>query len=90
MTAIHGNIEDINDVEDMLKMADNALYKAKAKGEIVLHFKPCSIKCNAELLIKLMKQCPLVCKKFYLKIQRVYGIYAYKKLLIQERKGEVL
>ena len=32
VTAIHGNIEDINDVEDMLKMADNALYKAKAKG----------------------------------------------------------
>lgn len=32
VTAIRGNTHDINDIEDILKKADNALYKAKAKG----------------------------------------------------------
>lgn len=32
MAAIRGNVDDIEDVEDILKMADNALYKAKANG----------------------------------------------------------
>jgi diguanylate cyclase (GGDEF)-like protein len=32
MAAIRGNIGDIDDVEDVLKKADDALYKAKAKG----------------------------------------------------------
>jgi diguanylate cyclase (GGDEF)-like protein/PAS domain S-box-containing protein len=32
VAAIHGNTDDISDFEDMLKMADIALYKAKAKG----------------------------------------------------------
>ena len=32
VTAIRGGANDINDIEDILKMADNALYKAKAKG----------------------------------------------------------
>ncbi|HHW04246.1 MAG TPA: GGDEF domain-containing protein [Thermoanaerobacterales bacterium] len=32
VAAIGGNADDINDIEDILKMADNALYKAKAKG----------------------------------------------------------
>lgn len=31
LAAIHGNA-DVNDIEDILKMADDALYKAKAKG----------------------------------------------------------
>ena len=32
VAAIHGNNDDINDIEDTIKMADDALYKAKAKG----------------------------------------------------------
>jgi diguanylate cyclase (GGDEF)-like protein/PAS domain S-box-containing protein len=32
VAAIRGNTDDINNIEDTLKMADNALYKAKAKG----------------------------------------------------------
>ncbi|HPU02227.1 MAG TPA: GGDEF domain-containing protein, partial [Bacillota bacterium] len=32
MAAIRGNIDDIDDIEDVLKKADDALYKAKAKG----------------------------------------------------------
>jgi diguanylate cyclase (GGDEF)-like protein len=32
VAAIRGNTDDINDIEDILKMADDALYKAKAKG----------------------------------------------------------
>jgi diguanylate cyclase (GGDEF)-like protein/PAS domain S-box-containing protein len=32
VAVIRGNINDINDIEDTLKMADDALYKAKAKG----------------------------------------------------------
>lgn len=36
VAAIRGNTDDINDIEDILKMADDALYKAKARGEIVL------------------------------------------------------
>jgi diguanylate cyclase (GGDEF)-like protein/PAS domain S-box-containing protein len=32
VAAIRGNTDDINDIEDTLKMADDALYKAKAKG----------------------------------------------------------
>jgi len=32
MAAIRGNTDDIYDIEDVLKKADDALYKAKAKG----------------------------------------------------------
>ena len=32
VAAIRGNTDDINNIEDILKMADDALYKAKAKG----------------------------------------------------------
>jgi diguanylate cyclase (GGDEF)-like protein len=32
VAAIRDNTNDINDIEDILKMADDALYKAKAKG----------------------------------------------------------
>ena len=32
VAAIRGDTNDINDIEDILKMADDALYKAKAKG----------------------------------------------------------
>jgi diguanylate cyclase (GGDEF)-like protein len=32
VAAIRGATDDINDIEDILKMADDALYKAKAKG----------------------------------------------------------
>jgi diguanylate cyclase (GGDEF)-like protein len=32
VATIRGNTDDINDIEDALKMADDALYKAKAKG----------------------------------------------------------
>jgi diguanylate cyclase (GGDEF)-like protein/PAS domain S-box-containing protein len=32
VAAIRGNTNDINDIEDAFKMADEALYKAKAKG----------------------------------------------------------
>ncbi len=32
VATIRGNSDDINDIEDILKMADDALYKAKAKG----------------------------------------------------------
>jgi hypothetical protein len=62
--------------------------KQKLRGEIVLHFKPCSIKCNAELLIKLMKQCLACLQEVLLENPGAYMVlYAYKKLLIQERKG---
>ncbi|NLY59991.1 MAG: GGDEF domain-containing protein [Clostridiales bacterium] len=32
VASINGNTENISDIEDVLKMADDALYKAKAKG----------------------------------------------------------
>ncbi len=32
VATIRGHTDDINDIEDILKMADDALYKAKAKG----------------------------------------------------------
>jgi len=32
VAAIRGNNDDINDIEDTIKRADDALYKAKAKG----------------------------------------------------------
>ena len=32
VAAIRGITNDINDIEDILKMADDALYKAKAQG----------------------------------------------------------
>jgi diguanylate cyclase (GGDEF)-like protein/PAS domain S-box-containing protein len=32
VAAIRGNADDVGDIEDILKMADDALYKAKAKG----------------------------------------------------------
>ncbi len=32
VAAIRGSSDDVNDIEDILKMADDALYKAKAKG----------------------------------------------------------
>jgi diguanylate cyclase (GGDEF)-like protein len=32
VAAIGSNTDDINNIEDLLKMADDALYKAKAKG----------------------------------------------------------
>ncbi len=32
VAAIHGNTDAINNIEDILKMADDALYRAKAKG----------------------------------------------------------
>ncbi|HHU30595.1 MAG TPA: GGDEF domain-containing protein [Firmicutes bacterium] len=32
VAAIRGNADDINDVEDLLKLADDALYRAKTRG----------------------------------------------------------
>jgi PleD family two-component response regulator len=32
VAAIRDNTRDINDIEDIFKKADDALYKAKAKG----------------------------------------------------------
>ena len=41
VAAIRGNTDDINDIEDILKMADDALYKAKARGRnCVVSFVP--------------------------------------------------
>jgi diguanylate cyclase (GGDEF)-like protein len=32
VAAIHGNADDINDIEELLKLADDALYRAKTRG----------------------------------------------------------
>ncbi len=32
VTAIHGNTDNVSDIEDILKIADDALYRAKAMG----------------------------------------------------------